>query len=137
MCSSDLTVKDIGVICVDSGYDIHVAGAAGLHVRATDLLGHADTEEEALEICAAVLQAYREQAAYLDRLYKWSEKIGIDAVRAQVIDDLENRKALYARFLVSQRAVRRDPWAERVAGRELHEFMPLAKLDIIPAPVEA
>ncbi len=134
---SEATVKDIGVICVDSGYDIHIAGAAGLHVRATDLLGHVDTEEEALEVCAAVLQAYREQAVYLDRLYKWSEKVGLDAVRAQIIDDLANRKALYQRFLVSQRAVRKDPWAERVAGRELHEFMPLAKLDIIPAPVEA
>ena len=109
----------------------------GIHVRATDLLGHVDTEEEALEVCAAVLQAYREQAVYLDRLYKWSEKVGLDAVRAQIIDDLANRKALYQRFLVSQRAVRKDPWAERVAGREQHEFMPLAKLDIIPAPVEA
>ena len=131
---SEVTVKDIGVICVDSGYDIHIAGAAGLHVRATDLLGHADTEDEALEICAAVLQAYREQAVYLDRLYKWSEKVGLDSVRAQIIDDVANRKALYERFLVSQRAVRKDPWAERVAGRELHEFMPLARLDIIPAP---
>ncbi len=131
---SEATVKDIGVICVDSGYDIHIAGAAGLHVRATDLLGHVDTEEEALEVCAAVLQAYREGAVYLDRLYKWSEKVGLDTIRARIIDDLAERRALYDRFMISQRAVRKDPWAERVAGRELHEFMPLAKLDIIPAP---
>ena len=46
---AEATVKDIGIICVESGYDIHIAGAAGLHVRATELLGHVATEEEAIE----------------------------------------------------------------------------------------
>ncbi|MEW6122263.1 MAG: nitrite reductase large subunit NirB [Pseudomonadota bacterium] len=132
---AEATVKDIGIICVESGYDIHVAGAAGLHVRATDLLGHVDTEEEAIEVCSAILQAYREQATYLERVYKWVDKIGLDTLRALVMEDLDARRALYERFLVSQRAVHRDPWAERVAGRELHEFMPLARLDAIPAAV--
>lgn len=131
---AEATVKDIGVICVESGYDIHVAGAAGLHVRATDLLGHVDTEEEAMEVCAAVLQAYREQATYLERVYKWVDKVGLEQLRALIMDDVEARRALYGRFLLSQRAVQRDPWAERAAGRELHEFMPLARLDAIPAP---
>lgn len=131
---AEATVKDIGVICVDSGYDIHIAGAAGLHVRATDLLGHVDTEEEALEVCAAVLQAYREQAVYLDRLYKWVETVGLETVRKTIMDDLGERRALYDRFLTSQRAVRKDPWAERVAGQELHEFTPLLKLNAVPLP---
>ena len=128
---AEATVKDIGVICVDSGYDIHVAGAAGLHVRATDVLGHVGTEEEALEYCAAILQMYREEAAYLDRLYKWVDRIGLERLRAVIFDDAEARKALYERFLVSQRFARRDPWAERVAGKHLHEFMPLAVLSPI------
>jgi nitrite reductase (NADH) large subunit len=130
---AEATVKDIGVICVDSGYDLHVAGAAGLHVRATDLLGHVDTEEEALEYCAAILQMYREEANYLDRLYKWVDKTGLERVRAAIMQDHENRKALYERFLVAQRVARRDPWAERVAGKDLHEFMPLAVLSRIAA----
>jgi nitrite reductase [NAD(P)H] large subunit len=100
-------------------------------VRATDLLGHVDTEEEAIEYVAAVLQLYREQAAYLDRVYKWADRVGIDKIRAAIMDDHEGRKALVARFERSQRAVRKDPWAERAAGRELHEFMPLASLNII------
>jgi nitrite reductase (NADH) large subunit len=125
---AEATVKDIGIICVDSGYDIHIAGAAGLDVRATDLLGHVATEEEAIEHVAAVLQLYREQAQYLHRIYKWVEKVGIDTVRAAIIDDHEGRRALIERFQKSQRAVRKDPWAERAAGRELHEFMPLTTL---------
>jgi nitrite reductase (NADH) large subunit len=135
---AEATVKDIGIVCVESGYDIHIAGAAGLHVRATDLLAHVATEEEAIEYVAAVLQLYREQATYLHRIYKWAEMTGIDKIRAAIVDDPEGRRALVERFLKSQRAARKDPWAERAAGRELHEFMPLAVLTpVAPAPVEA
>ena len=80
---AEATIKDIGVICVESGYDIHVGGAGGLDVRATDLLGHVATEEEALEYCAAIMQMYREEAAYLDRLYKWIEQVGLERLRAR------------------------------------------------------
>ena len=133
---AEATVKDIGVVCVDSGYDIHIAGAAGLHVRATDLLGHVETEEEALEHVAAVMQLYREEAAYLDRLYRWVEKTGLERVRHVIMEDHEARKALYERFLVSQRAVRKDPWAERAAGFGSKEFTPLAVVAPIDAPIE-
>ncbi len=123
---AEATVKDIGVVCVDSGFDIHIAGAAGLHVRATDLLGHVETDEEALEYVAAVLQLYREEAAYLDRIYKWVEKTGLARIRHKIMEDHVARRALYERFLTSQRAVRKDPWAERVAGFGAKEFTPLA-----------
>lgn len=125
---AEATVKDFGVVCVESGYDIHIAGAAGLHVRATDLLGHVETEEEAIECIAAAMQLYREQAAYLDRVWRWVEKTGLEKVRAAIMDDPENRRALLERFMKSQRAVQRDPWAERAAGREANEFTPLAVL---------
>src|SRR6185312_591248 len=32
---AEATCKDIGVVCVDSGYEIHFAGAAGLHIKGT------------------------------------------------------------------------------------------------------
>jgi nitrite reductase (NADH) large subunit len=130
---AEATVKDIGVVCVDSGYDIHIAGAAGLHVRATDFLGHVETEDETLEHVAAVLQLYREEAAYLDRLYKWVEKTGLERLRRTIMEDHGSRNALYERFLVSQRAARKDPWAERAAGFGAKEFTPLA----IVTPVAA
>jgi nitrite reductase (NADH) large subunit len=127
---SEATVKDIGVICVDSGYDIHISGAAGLHVRATDLLCHVDTEEEALEYSGAVLQMYREGAWYLERIYKWQERVGLDTIKATIVDDPAARKALWERFLHSQSFAQIDPWAERVAGLESHEFSPIT---IVPA----
>ncbi len=36
---AEATCKDIGVICVDSGFEIHFAGAAGLDIKGTDVLG--------------------------------------------------------------------------------------------------
>ena len=82
---------------------------------------------------SAFMQLYREKAAYLERIWKWLEKYGLDRARAEIMDDHEFRKALLERFRKSQLAVRRDPWAERAAGRELHEFTPLAALTPITA----
>jgi nitrite reductase (NADH) large subunit len=86
---------------------------------------------------AAVLQLYREQAAYLERVWKWAEKTGLDKIRAAIMDDHEGRRALLERFKKSQHAVRKDPWAERAAGQELHEFMPLAVLNSVKPLVPA
>ena len=125
---AEATVKDFGVICVESGYELHVAGAAGLHVKATQLLCKVESEAEVLEYFGALMQAYREQARYLDRIHAWIERVGLANVQAQIVTDAEKRQALYLRFLKAQSFAQSDPWAERVAGAEAHEFSPLADL---------
>ena len=127
---AEATCKDVGVICVESGYDIHFAGAAGLDIKGTELLGHADSEDEAIEVIAALVQLYREQGRYLERIYKWAKRVGIDTIRAQVLDDKDRRRTLYDRFVISQRFAQTDPWAERVAGKDAHEFRPMADLSV-------
>lgn len=125
---AEATCKDVGVICVDSGYEIHFAGAAGLDIKGTEVLGHAATEDDTIEIIAALTQLYREQGRYLERIYKWAKRVGIDSVKAAVMDDPERRRALFERFVLSQSFTQVDPWAERVAGKDAHEFAPMAKL---------
>jgi len=125
---AEATCKDIGVICVDSGYDIHFAGAAGLDIKGTEVLGHVDTEAEAIEIICALTQLYREQGRYLERIYKWAKRVGLQVIRTQVVDDSERRRALYDRFVFSQQFAQVDPWAERVGGKDAHEFRPMADL---------
>ncbi len=127
---SEATCKDVGVICVDSGYDIHFAGAAGLDIKGTELLGHVETEAQTIEVIAALVQLYREQGRYLERIYKWAKRVGLTTIRAQVMDDAGRRYALYERFVYSQRFVQHDPWAERVKGHAAHEFSPLADLTL-------
>ena len=46
---AEATIKDFGVICVDSGYELHIGGNGGIKVRVTDLLCKVATEAEALE----------------------------------------------------------------------------------------
>lgn len=123
---AEATCKDIGIICVDSGYDIHFGGAAGLDIKGTEMLGHVATEIEAVEVVAALTQLYREQGRYLERVYKWAKRVGVEVIRKQVIEDVERRKVLCGRFDLSQKFAQLDPWAERVAGKDSHEFTPMA-----------
>ena len=125
---AEATCKDIGVICIDSGYEIHFGGAAGLDIKGTEVLGHVKTEDEAIEVIAALTQLYREQGRYLERVYKWAKRVGSDSIRKQVLDDTAKRRQLYDRFVLSQKFSQTDPWAERAAGLDAHEFTPIIDL---------
>jgi nitrite reductase (NADH) large subunit len=122
---AEATIKDFGVVCVDSGYELHVGGNGGIHVRVTDLLCKVATEQEALDYCAAFIQLYREEARYLERTAPWIERVGVDYVKARIVEDDVGREALRARFLFSQSFSQEDPWAERAAGAhaELHQHI--------------
>ena len=126
---AEATIKDFGVVCVDSGYELHVGGNGGIKVRATDFLCTVKTDEEVLEYAAAFMQVYREQAHYLERTAPWIERVGLTYVKEQLVDDAENRKALAERFHFSQSFSQDDPWQERVEGAEKHEFEPIKQLN--------
>jgi nitrite reductase (NADH) large subunit len=131
---AEATCKDVGVVCVESGYEIHFAGAAGLDIKGADVLGLVKTEDDALEHIVALVQMYREQARYLERIYKWAKRVGLDEIRRQILEDHQKRRAYFERFIFSQRFAQIDPWSERVSGKDQHEFRPLATID---SPVTA
>jgi nitrite reductase (NADH) large subunit len=124
---AEATCKDVGVVCVDSGFEIHFAGAAGLDIKGTEVLTHVRSQDEALEIIVALVQLYREQGRYLERIYKWAKRVGIASIKAHVCDDAGKRRASFDRFVLSQRYSQHDPWAERAQGADAHEFRPLAE----------
>jgi nitrite reductase (NADH) large subunit len=124
---AEATIKDLGVICVEAGYDIVVGGNGGVDVRVTDPLARVATEEEVLEYTGAFMQLYREEAHYLERTAPWVARRGIDYVKEKLADT-ETRRALRARFLYSQKFAQDDPWAERANGTDAHEFAKLPEL---------
>ncbi|GGZ05817.1 nitrite reductase large subunit NirB [Novosphingobium colocasiae] len=129
---AEATIKDFGIVCVDSGYELHVGGNGGIKVRATDLLMKVATEEEALEVCAAFIQLYREDAHYLERTAPWIERVGLQYVK----DKLEAEGAIgryAARFRHSQQFMQDDPWAKRAAGDEAKLHQHLAEVRPFPA----
>ncbi|MEM9761751.1 MAG: nitrite reductase large subunit NirB [Pseudomonadota bacterium] len=127
---AEATCKDVGIVCVDSGFEVGVGGAAGMDVKCVEPLGKTETAEEAMDLVVAFTQLYREHAKYLDRPYKWLAKVGLDWVREQVVDDLENRKALVERFDLSQRIFQKDPWAERANAETEKKYRPIADLTL-------
>jgi nitrite reductase (NADH) large subunit len=130
---AEATCKDVGVVCVDSGYEIHIGGAAGLDIKGTEVLTKVATEDEALETIVAVVQLYREQGFYLERIYKWMARVGLDTIKRQVVEDKANRKALFARFEFAQHFLQKDPWEERAKGVDAHEFRPMADFSRLEA----
>jgi nitrite reductase (NADH) large subunit len=130
---AEATCKDIGVVCVDSGYDIHYAGAAGMHVKATEKLCTVPTEDDVIEYTGALLQLYRETGHYLERIYKWADRVGFETIGKQIVDDPERRKALCGRFVEAQKYAQDDPWAERVRGHDAHEFRPISEVSMLEA----
>jgi len=126
---AEATIKDFGVVCVDSGYELHVGGNGGIHVKATDLLARVATEEEAMEYCGAFMQIYREEAHYLERTAPWIERVGLSYVKEKVVEDEVGRKVLYQRFQESQDVFRFDPWAREAEGQETRKaYIPIKKV---------
>ncbi|MBB6466980.1 nitrite reductase (NADH) large subunit [Aminobacter lissarensis] len=130
---AEATCKDVGVICVDSGFEIHFAGAAGLDIKGTEVLGLVKSEDEALEVIIALTQMYREQGRYLERIYKWAKRVGVAEIKRQILDDADKRTAYYDRFVFSQKFAQVDPWSERVSGKDKHEFRPMASVGFAEA----
>ncbi len=131
---AEATIKDFGVICVDSGYELSIGGNGGIKLRGTDFLCKVATEQEALDHCAAFIQLYREEARYLDRTAPWVERVGLDYIKARIVEDVEGRKALTARFHYSQRFMQDDPWAKRAAGEDCKLHQHLAEIRPLAAP---
>ncbi len=122
---AEATIKDFGVVCVDSGYELHIGGNGGIKVRVTDLLCKVESEEEVLEYCGAFIQLYREEAHYLERTAPWVERVSLGYIKSRILDDEEGRKALHERFLFGQRYAQIDPWKQRAEGADANEFQPL------------
>jgi nitrite reductase (NADH) large subunit len=124
-------VKDIGLVAVDGGWEVYVGGAAGGTVRKGDLLARADDGESAIRLALAFLQHYREKAEYLERTYAYIERVGIEVVRAAVLDSAE-RARLLERYAIAKAAADPDPWLERRHPVHPKQF---AELDTEPEPL--
>lgn len=122
---AEATIKDFGVVAIDGGWELHVGGNGGVHVRATELLCVVKTEEEVVEWAGAFLQYYREQAQWNERTSVWVERVGLDSVK-KALERREDRLALVARIETALRSST-DPWKEIVSKDELRKnFMPIS-----------
>ncbi len=123
---AEVAIKDVGIIGVDSGWEIYVGGNGGIKTEVAQFLVKVKTTDEVLEYAGAFLQLYREEARYLDRTVHYMERVGLDYVKKKILDDAEGRRALYERLIFAL-SVEKDPWVERAReGKLAHEFETVA-----------
>ncbi|ABC37664.1 nitrite reductase large subunit NirB [Burkholderia thailandensis] len=119
-------IKDVGVIGVDSGWELYVGGNGGIKTEVAQFFCKVKTHEEVLEYAGAFLQLYREEGWYLERTVHYLERVGLDHVKARVLDDAENRRALWERLQFALKD-EPDPWRDTQDAKvDLRQFIPIA-----------
>jgi len=121
-------IKDVGVIGVDSGWEIYVAGNGGIKTEVAQFLVKLKTAAEVLEYSGAFLQLYREEGWYLERTCHWVGRVGLDYVKKKILDDHALRKSLWERLQFSLDG-EPDPWFEfDKASVDTRQFTPVGAL---------
>lgn len=113
---AEASVKDIGLIAVEGGWEVRIGGAAGASVREADVLARVSSQEEALGVAATFLQYYRENAEYLERTYGFVERVGLAEIARAVLDEESGEPARLRERLAAAKAAARDPWREASEG---------------------
>ncbi|MDC6167290.1 nitrite reductase large subunit NirB [Paucibacter sp. XJ19-41] len=102
-------IKDVGIIGVDSGWEMYVAGNGGIKTEVAHFFTKLKTAAEVLEYTGAFMQLYRKEGWYLERTVHYVSRVGLDYVKAKILDDHELRRTLWAEL---QHALdgEPDPW---------------------------
>ncbi|MNJ48078.1 Nitrite reductase [NAD(P)H] [compost metagenome] len=108
---AEACTKDIGIVGNDGGWEIFIGGNGGIKARLADSLCKVKTDEELIEVCGAVIQYYRETGNYLERTSEWVERLGLEQIKAVVVDDVDNRQALVERVEFALKQVE-EPWSK-------------------------
>jgi nitrite reductase (NADH) large subunit len=117
-------IKDVGIIGVDSGFEMYIGGNGGIKTEVAEFFVKVKTAEEVREYNGAFLQLYREEAFYLERTVHYMQRVGMDHIKKAVLEDEGNRQALNARLQFAL-SFEQDPWKERIEQPQLKkEFDP-------------
>jgi nitrite reductase (NADH) large subunit len=123
---SEAMVKDLGAVAVEGGkWEIYIGGAAGSSVRKGDILCVVDTHEDVLKYMGRFIQYYRENAKYLERTHGLVVRIGIEKIRAVIVEDSEGIAERLDREIAASKAPYRDPWKEIYTSEKAKQFEPL------------
>ncbi|OWK44104.1 Nitrite reductase [Pseudomonas oleovorans subsp. oleovorans] len=132
---SEAGIKDVGIIGVDSGFEMYIGGNGGIKTEVAEFFVKVKTAEEVREYNAAFLQLYREEAFYLERTVHYLQRVGMEHIKKAVLEDEANRKALAARLHYAL-SFEQDPWKERIETPQLKkEFDTIKVVQIEEASV--
>ena len=104
-------IKDVGIIGVDSGWEMYVAGNGGIKTEVAHFFTKLQTAAEVLEYTGAFCQLYREEGWYLERTVHYVGRVGLDYVKKRILEDAAGRQALWEKLQFSLDG-EPDPWFE-------------------------
>ena len=104
-------IKDVGIIGVESGWEMYVAGNGGIKTEVAHFLVKVKTPAEVLEYTGAFCELYRQEGWYLERTVHFVNRVGLDYVKRRILEDHEGRKALWERLQFALDG-EPDPWFE-------------------------
>ena len=104
-------IKDVGIIGVDSGWEMYVAGNGGIKTEVAHFLVKVKTAAEVLEYTGAFCELYRTEGWYLERTVHYVNRVGLDYVKKRIVEDHAGRKALWENLQFALDG-EPDPWFE-------------------------
>ncbi|MGI9216805.1 MAG: (2Fe-2S)-binding protein, partial [Hydrogenophaga sp.] len=118
-------IKDVGIIGVDSGWEMYIAGNGGIKTEVAHFFVKLKTAEEVLEYTGAFMQLYRKEGWYLERTVHYVGRVGLDYVKKRILEDAEGRKALNEELLFALDG-EPDPWFDfDKAAVDTRQFIPI------------
>ena len=104
-------IKDVGVIGVDSGWEMYVAGNGGIKTEVAHFLVKVKTSAEVLEYTGAFCELYRQEGWYLERTVHYVNRVGLDYVKKRIVEDAAGRAELWENLQFALDG-EPDPWFE-------------------------
>ena len=104
-------IKDVGIIGVDSGWEMYMGGNGGIKTEVAHFFTKLKTAEEVMEYTGAFMQLYRLEGWYLERTVHYINRVGLDYVKRRILDDAEGRRALWEQLQFALDG-EPDPWFE-------------------------
>jgi nitrite reductase (NADH) large subunit len=118
-------IKDVGIIGVDSGWEMYVGGNGGIKTEVAHFFTKLKTADEVLEYTGAFMQLYREEGWYLERTVHYINRVGLDYVKKKILGDDALRQALWAKLQAALDG-EPDPWFDfQEAKVDTRQFAPI------------
>ncbi|SFE12394.1 nitrite reductase large subunit NirB [Paracidovorax konjaci] len=125
-------IKDVGIIGVDSGWEMYIAGNGGIKTEVAHFFTKLKTAAEVLEYTGAFCELYRQEGWYLERTVHYVNRVGLDHVKQRILEDHEGRRALWEQLQFALDG-EPDPWFEfDKAAVDTRQFVPV--IPIVPVP---
>ena len=121
-------IKDVGIIGVDSGWEMYVAGNGGIKTEVAHFLVKLKTAAEVMEYTGAFCELYRQEGWYLERTVHYVNRVGLDYIKKRILEDHEGRKALWEQLQFALDG-EPDPWFDfQEAAVDTRQFIPITAI---------